>query len=178
MNLLALAPTWGLAGLALLLVAAACQDAAQLRIANLLSAGVLLLGVAMVISVGVRVDLWQNFALLVAALTVGTLLHSAGKMGGGDVKLFAATAFWLDPGGALWLVVLVTMCGGLLAIIIITLRLFQWGEAAQRRVIILQRRSGIPYGVAIAAGALLTIALLPNGQSAFSPTDMRNLERR
>jgi hypothetical protein len=45
------------------------------------------------------------------------------------------------------------------AILIIVLRLLGWSERIRRRAVILRPGSGIPYGVAIAAGALIAMAL-------------------
>ena len=158
MNLVSLAPQWALISLGVLLLLAAFQDAVQLKISNLLCAAILLVGIVSLALVGIRPSVWQNVLLLVAALTVGTMMFSAGKIGGGDVKLFAATIFWFNLSGALWLLISVTIAGGFLAMIIIGVRMADWSEAMQRRAVILRRKSGIPYGVAIAAGALLSIS--------------------
>jgi prepilin peptidase CpaA len=173
MNLIGLAPQWAVISLAALLVLAALQDAIQLKISNFICGGILVLGVATLFLVGPRMQVWQNLALLAAALTIGTMLFSAGKMGGGDVKLFAATAFWFNLGSALWLLVSVTIAGGILAILIIGARMVDWSDALQRRAIILRPKSGIPYGIAIAAGALLTMSSLASTQPVDPRTNWR-----
>jgi prepilin peptidase CpaA len=159
MNLIALAPTWAILLLAALLVIAAIQDAIQLKISSLTCIAVLLVALVVAASSGFRVPIWQNLLLLVAALTAGTFLFSAGKLGGGDVKLFASTVFWFDLQTSLWLLVSVTISGGVLAMVILTLRSVGWSEEMQQRAVILRRRGGIPYGVAIAAGALFLVSL-------------------
>lgn len=159
MNLPSLAPQWAVLLLMALLVLAALQDSIKLKISNLICVAVLLLGIVVAALVGIRLELWQNLLVFAAALTVGTMLFSAGKLGGGDVKLFAATVFWFDLQGALWLLLSVAIAGGLLAVLILTLRSVGWSEAMQQRAVILRRKGGIPYGVAIAAGALLTASL-------------------
>jgi prepilin peptidase CpaA len=158
MNLVSLAPQWALLALGGLLLLAALQDAVQLKISNLLCAAILLLGILSLFLVGIRPSVWQNALLVVVALTVGTMMHSAGKLGGGDVKLFAGTVFWFDLSSALWLLASVTIAGGILALLILGARMASWSEAMQQRVIILRPRSGIPYGIAIAVGALLTVS--------------------
>ena len=160
MNLAALAPQWAVVLLMVLLALAALQDAMQLKISNLICGAVLLLALVVVTLVGFRLELWQNFLVFAAALTIGTMLFSAGKLGGGDVKLFAVTVFWFDLSAALWLLLSVAIAGGILAILIISIRTVGWSEAAQQRAVILRRKGGIPYGVAIAAGALLTVSML------------------
>ena len=122
MNLAALAPQWAVLLLMALLALAALQDSIQLKISNLICGAVLLLAVVVVTIVGFRLNLWQNFVAFVIALTVGTMLFSAGKLGGGDVKLFATTVIWFDLQGALWLMLSVAIAGGVLAILIISLR--------------------------------------------------------
>lgn len=168
MNLAELAPQWAVMLLMVLLALAALQDSIQLKISNLICGAVLLLGIATVALVGFRLDLWQNFLAFAAALTLGTMLFSAGKLGGGDVKLLAVTIFWFDLSGALWFLLSVAISGGVLALFILTLRAAGWSDAMRQRAVILRRNGGIPYGVAIAVGALLTISLM-GPQKAIDP---------
>jgi prepilin peptidase CpaA len=158
-NLAAEAPQWLALILAILLIAAASEDAVRLRISNVT---VLLLLIAAVVAaavVGLRLAVWQNLLVFAVLLAIGTPMFAAGKLGGGDVKLLAATGLWFDLGGALRMVVAVAIAGGILAIVVLTLRTFGWSQGVRDRVVLLRPRSGIPYGVAIAAGALLTVLL-------------------
>jgi prepilin peptidase CpaA len=159
MNLIAAAPFWLVTVLAVLLFAAAVQDAAQLRISNVIVALVFAAALVAIAVVGPELRLWQNLAVFAGLLAVGVPIFAAGKLGGGDVKLFAATGLWFDVAGAFQMLVAVLIAGGLLAMLVIALRLFGWSEAARARVVMLRPKAGIPYAVAIAAGALLTIAL-------------------
>jgi prepilin peptidase CpaA len=154
MNLLADAPDWLRWILFTLLVAAAAQDAAQLKISNVITFAVLLLGLAAIALQGIEIGVWQNLATFAAVLGVGTLLFSRGFLGGADVKLFAAVALWTDFHGALWLVAAILLCGGVLAIAVLLLRLISPARASAR-VKMLQPKSGIPYGVAISAGTII-----------------------
>jgi prepilin peptidase CpaA len=86
-------------------------------------------------------------------------MFAAGKLGGGDVKLLAAAGLWFDFAGGLWMLICVAIAGGVLALIVIALRAFGWSEGLRQRVVLLRPRAGIPYGVAIAAGALIAMAL-------------------
>lgn len=169
MNLDILAPDWAVIILMALLAAAAIQDIAQLKISNLLSAGVLILAVVVMIVVGPEGRLWENLVVFVATLAVGTLLFSRNVLGGGDVKLLAATALWFHLGGALRFFVSVAIAGGLLALIIILIRQFNWSDAAKQRYAVLRRRGGIPYGVAIAAGAALSILMVQAADTRSGP---------
>lgn len=169
MNLPGLAPIWALLALAALLVAAAIEDMVRLRISNLVSIAVLLLAVVTIVVVGARPSLWENAAVFAATLVVGTVLFGRKMLGGGDVKLLAATSLWFDLSGALRFVVSVALAGGLLAVFLITIRKAGWSDGARQRVVALRHRGGIPYGVAIAAGALFALLLAWQARQSANP---------
>lgn len=160
MKLAAEAPLWLALVLALLLVAGAIEDAARLRISNVTCALTAAAALVAMGVVGLGPEVWQNFAVFAALMAIGMVLFSAGKLGGGDVKLFAAAGLWFDLDGALTLVIYVLLAGGVLALVILALRLFGWSEKARGRVQLLRAGAGIPYGVAIASGALIAAAVL------------------
>ena len=159
MNLAASAPQWAALVLAVLLVAAAVEDAVRLRISNIIALLVLVGAIVAAIVAGPELRLWQNVAVFAGLLTIGVPMFAAGKLGGGDVKLLAATGLWFDLLGALQLIISVALAGGALALLVIILRLFAWSDAARQRVVLLRPKGGIPYGVAVAAGALIAMAL-------------------
>lgn len=148
MSLVQIAPLWLLLILALILAAAAIQDAAMMRIANLLSLAVLLLGLAAMALHGFAWPMWQNGALFVGLMLLGTAAFATGNLGGGDVKLLAALGLWFDFRDAVLLVIAVTIAGGLLALVMIIGRRLI-ARIRKRRA----KRGMIPYGIAIAAGA-------------------------
>lgn len=162
MNLPFEAPYWAYALLIGLLVLAAMQDAVMLKISNYLVGAVLLLGLVAAIIAGPRLELWENGLVFVAALVVGTFLFGRGVLGGGDVKLFAATILWFDLGGALRFLLMTAISGGLLAVLIIFMRVLPWPTAIRSRVRVLQAKAGIPYGIAIAAGAVIATLMVGN----------------
>ena len=101
MNLAAEAPQWLALIVAVLLLAAAVEDAVRLRISNLI---VLLVIVAAVVAAGIagpELALWKNLVVFLGLLAIGTPMFAAGKLGGGDVKLLAAVGLWFDFTGAL-----------------------------------------------------------------------------
>jgi prepilin peptidase CpaA len=155
MNLIVLSPVWLAWVYAALLTAAAIEDAVRLRISNLFVLGVIAGAVVAMFLAGPGMALWQNFAVFAGLLVVGTPLFAAGKMGGGDVKLLAATGLWFDLRGAMMMIASVLIAGGVLALLIIAARLFGWSEATRDKYQLLRRGGGIPYGVAISAGALV-----------------------
>ncbi|WP_309662581.1 prepilin peptidase [Sphingomonas sp.] len=160
MRLAAEAPLWLALILALLLVAAAIEDAVRLRISNIIC--ILILGAAFVaIAVaGPQSALWQNIVVFGALLGMGTLLFASGKLGGGDVKLLASAGLWFDIRSGVVMLTSVLLAGGVLALVILGLRMFNWSDAAIARVRLLKPKGGIPYGVAIASGVLLATAML------------------
>ena len=136
--------------LATLLVVAAVIDARTFTISNKLNLVVALL--APVYWMAVPLSLWPEVPLQIAAAVIVFLLFAglfyAGLMGGGDVKLAAALALWFPPGLTIKFIVLMSLAGGVL-----TLGLLVWHRAKRR-----EGRPEIPYGVAIAFGALAILA--------------------
>ena len=159
MNLAADAPQWLALIVAILLLAAAAEDAIRLRISNLIVLLVIVAAVVAAVIAGPELALWKNLVVFLGLLAIGTPMFAAGKLGGGDVKLLAAVGLWFDFTGALWMILAVAIAGGVLALVILILRSFGWSEEIRRKVVLLRPGGGIPYGVAIAAGALITMAL-------------------
>lgn len=159
MNLTVVAPEWLALTLVALLLAAAIEDSIRLRISNLTCIGVLIAALIAMAVVGLEWAFWQNFAVFAGLLAIGMPIFAAGKLGGGDVKLLATTGMWFDFTGAFTMLINVLLAGGLLALIILALRLFRWSEAARARVELLRPRGGIPYGLAISSGAILAMTV-------------------
>jgi prepilin peptidase CpaA len=163
LNLIHAAPLWLLIVLGCAMVAAAVQDAARLRISNLTVVVVLLGAIAAALIRGPTWSLWENLVVFAAMLALGTLAFSRGWLGGGDVKLFAAAALWFDLSSALTFVVLVLLSGGFVAVGYLLTRPFRpvppGGKMARR----------IPYGIAIAVGALAMILLTPGTFGRHQP---------
>jgi len=154
--------TYGLLGaLAIGLLAAAFTDLKRRQIDNWLNAAIALAAPAFWWASGL--DLWPGvgWQLGVAAMAFAILavLFAMKMMGGGDVKLLTALALWVQPGHFLWLVVVMSVIGGLLTVV------FGAWHVTRRKT----GRIAIPYGVAICAAALLTVYLksLPALQAAM-----------
>ncbi len=152
MTLLASAPTWLAIVLALLLLAAALEDMWRLEITNILSGGVAIAAFVAVAIDGPIIGLWQNLLLFAAVLAVGTMLFARGVMGGGDIKLLAASALWFDLSQGWKMLVAVALAGGLVTIATMLLRLLPWPDKVRPHLALVRRRDWIPYAVAIAAG--------------------------
>jgi prepilin peptidase CpaA len=157
MNLALTAPDWLAWALGALLVAAAAEDAYRLRISNIISIALLVLALVAMAVVGFSISLWENGVVFAAILAIGTFLFGRGWLGGGDVKLLASLGLWFDLEGALRLVLSVLIAGGVLALVILALRMVTGGKG-NHPIAVLNKGAGIPYGIAIAAGALITLS--------------------
>ncbi len=90
-------------------------------------------------------------------LAIGITAFACGALGGGDAKLFAALALWGGIGQLLPLLVVISVQGGLLTVFLVMARNWNLGLVATRLGLalpIFERTAPIPYGVAIAGGAL------------------------
>ena len=96
MNLLATAPAWLVAILLFLLLLAAIEDGWRLQISDWTSGAIALAAFLAIGLNGPIVGLWQNFLLFVVVLVIGTAMFARGWMGGGDIKLLAASVLWFD----------------------------------------------------------------------------------
>jgi prepilin peptidase CpaA len=152
LNLIPAAPIWLIVLLCLAMVAAAVEDAARLRISNITSLVVVVGAVAAAVIEGPSLALWQNVVVLLIILVVGTTAFSAGWLGGGDVKLFAAAGLWFDLRSATWFVALTFFAGGVVALGYLASRPF-------RRAAKSSKNTRVPYGIAIALGALAMVLI-------------------
>ncbi|HET7316114.1 MAG TPA: prepilin peptidase [Sphingomicrobium sp.] len=139
-----------LALLAILLVAAAVIDVRTYTISNRLNLAVALLAPAFWWSVGL--PLWPGIAFQVAVaagvFVLFALAFYAGMMGGGDVKLAAALALWFSPASTLRFLVITSIAGGILTLVVLAIHRLRSKTG----------RPQVPYGVAIAIGALAILA--------------------
>ncbi len=93
-------------------------------------------------------------------LAAGFAMFAAGWIGGGDAKLFAATCLWFGFADlASYTLTAAALGGGLTLVILMARRVpLPAGLAGQSWIARLHdAKAGIPYGVALAAGALVTL---------------------
>ncbi len=133
--------------LGLFLVSAGIEDARFRNIANWKNAAIALL--APVFWWANNLSLWPDVALqLLTATIVFALFAGAfwlGQMGGGDVKLIGAVALWLPPSLTVWMLILMSLVGGVLTIVMMIERRWRRPEGPVE----------VPYGIAIAIATLL-----------------------
>jgi prepilin peptidase CpaA len=94
------------------------------------------------------------------AIIIGFTMFARNYIGGGDAKLYAGVALWLGPHDLVAYSLVATILGGLLTIMLLGLRQLPLpaGLARQDWIIKLHdSKSGIPYGVALAAGAFVVL---------------------
>ncbi|MNU53053.1 Type IV leader peptidase family protein [compost metagenome] len=148
-----------------LVVVAGLHDLITMKIPNWLS-GLLILGffpAALVLGLPLTV-VGLSVGLAFAALCVGAAMFALRWLGGGDAKLLAAVTLWLGLQGALPFLLFTAMAGGGLCLVLILARAhLQFytvnGPAWVGRL--LEPKGDVPYGVAIAVGALLAYPASP-----------------
>ena len=143
------APVILLGLLVLILVSAGIEDARIREISNWKNAAIALLALPWWFAMGLSP--WPDMAIqLGVALGVFALFAAAfhfGMMGGGDVKMIAALALWFPFDKLVTLLVIMSLAGGAITLVML---IEKW----------IRRRSEqpeVPYGIAIAIAALLTI---------------------
>jgi prepilin peptidase CpaA len=157
-----------------LVIWAGIKDATSYTIPNWISATLALAFVPLAILLGLSLS-QIGLALLVAfaVLLVGILLFALRWIGGGDAKLLAACALWLGPSALLIFLLTTALIGGGLALGLLALRnpllipLAQCLPAWTKRL--LTPGGDVPYGVAIAAAALIAFEQSPLIQQLQNP---------
>ncbi|RZJ97461.1 MAG: pilus assembly protein CpaA [Brevundimonas sp.] len=92
------------------------------------------------------------------ALFVGAGMFALNWIGGGDAKLMAASCLWLGVSGSGMFLLWTGVAGGLFCLVLIFSRFYARPYAHQAPgwvAHLLEPKGDIPYGVAIAAGALM-----------------------
>jgi prepilin peptidase CpaA len=143
------------------MIAGAVYDATTLTIPNWISLALLALFPLIAAVAGLS---WSeagiHLAVGFAALLAGMGLFAAGIIGGGDAKLFAAAALYVGAAGFGPFLFAVAVAGGILALSLVVIRRAASLVTTERLKAIqhlTQRGAGIPYGVAIAGGALFVL---------------------
>ena len=92
------------------------------------------------------------------ALAVGFTLFFVGILGGGDAKLIAAGALWFGPAGVLPYALAIAISGGVLCLLLLAYRAIPSPMTSAGWLRTLHDpSSGVPYGVAIATGAVMAL---------------------
>ncbi|MGE0230356.1 MAG: prepilin peptidase [Flavobacteriaceae bacterium] len=149
---------------AAMILAAFC-DLFTMTIPNRLTAGFALLFVVVALLSGMGWGAVGMHAVVgLAALALGFGLFSAGWIGGGDAKFFAATALWIGPQLILEYTLWASLAGGLLTVGLVLARQMPLpsGLAEHAWLARLHKAdTGIPYGVALALAGLVIASRAP-----------------
>ncbi len=153
------------------LIIAAAHDIYEFKIPNWISIVLVLAYPAAGFAVGASWQLMlEGFFIASAALVIGFGLFAAKFFGGGDAKLFAAASPWIGMATLGSFLVTTAIAGLFLAIILMTFRrtpplpIYAHAPWIMR---LHQRKHDLPYGVAIAAGGLLSFSQTPFFQLVF-----------
>jgi prepilin peptidase CpaA len=141
-----------------LMAYAACTDLISMTISNrtslMLVAGFLV--VALAVGLPLVAIAW-HLAIGAVVLVITFGMFSAGWIGGGDAKLAAATALWLGWQTSMEYGMIASIYGGVLTVLLMQFRAYPMPNFTLRvpwLVHLHQPTTGIPYGIALAAGGL------------------------
>jgi len=111
--------------------------------------------------ISIETALW-SIGISFIVLVVGFTLFSFGIMGGGDVKLLAASTLWLGTAFALPYLLVASIMGGLLTLVILLYRRLPMLPLFAMRfdwlVRLHNKEEGVPYGAALGPAAILIFA--------------------
>ena len=144
-------------------LAAAISDIRKFMIPNWMSLALIaMFPVAFYLS-GLDIGhVYPHLIHFIVAFILGIVLFSIGVIGGGDTKLFAATALWMNGQAGLILYQLMAFVGGGLSLLVLGL------FALDRRNLLGPRGKRLaghfaggklPYGVAIAVGGIYALTI-------------------
>lgn len=133
----------------------ASYDLAQRRIPNPLNALAALMGLAWSLSNGGLAGLGQGLLGGLVGFGLLAIFFFMGAVGAGDVKALAALGTFLTPWGALGLFLYTVLAGGVLALLRLALAQRSLGPGGWRLWASRTRGLEMPYGLAIACGALV-----------------------
>ncbi|HEX5379598.1 MAG TPA: prepilin peptidase [Phenylobacterium sp.] len=142
-----------------LVIVAALRDVTSYTIPNWISGAIILAFFPAALALGLPMNvLLTHLGIGAVGLVLGMIMFALGWIGGGDAKLFAASALWLGVPAAFTYLAVTGVAGGGLALALLGLR-SMWmrpyvlnGPAWFGRLA--TPGENVPYGVAIAAGAL------------------------
>jgi prepilin peptidase CpaA len=152
-----------------LLIIASLGDIASRTIPDLAPVGLLVIGAALRLA---DYSVASAFVASMAILAAGALCWRFGWLGGGDVKLLAASAWLVAPTLVPRLILLTALLGGALACLYLILGWLARAQPArsrmQRRLSLglrilraewwrIRRRASLPYGCAITGATLLVL---------------------
>jgi prepilin peptidase CpaA len=142
-----------------LMAFAASSDLFTMTISNKLSLALVAAFFLLVVVTGMGfAAIGMHLAAAALVLIVAFLLFMQGWIGGGDAKLAAAAALWFGFGYLLDFLVYASLLGGALTLVLIQFRRLPLPGLLARQHWIMRlhdKAGGVPYGIALAAAALI-----------------------
>jgi len=157
----------------LLMAYAATSDILTMKISNRISMALIALFFVFAIAVGMPLNqMGLHLASGATILVITFVLFSLGWIGGGDAKLAASTALWFGWPMTLEYCALASIFGGMLGVFLVIAR----ARALHPRLMnvswiarLHDRKTGVPYGVALAAAGLMLYPHSDMWRAIFSP---------
>lgn len=148
-----------------LVIVAGLNDLTSMKIPNWIS-GLLILAFfpAALVLGQAPLTILTHAGVAALALVVGAGMFALKWIGGGDAKLMAAACLWLGLEGSGMFLLYTGLMGGLFCVLLMFARTYSrpYLLGAPGWVVqLMEPRGDIPYGVAIAAGALLAYPASP-----------------
>lgn len=141
-----------------LVILGGVYDLTTMKIPNWISIALVVafLPVALVVGLPLQ-DMAIALGVGFAALVVGITLFAFRILGGGDAKIMAASIVWLGVSGLVPFVLATAVAGGALSVLLLMAR--KWVQMLPVKLPpwlqnLMQPKGDIPYGVAIAVGAV------------------------
>lgn len=165
-----LAPALFVLAFAGLVLFAAGSDIASMLIPNWVSIALAALFPLAALAAGMSwAEIGLHVGVGVLVFIAGFILFSIGVLGGGDVKVIAAVSLWTGAAALSPFAFWTTAAGGVLGLVVLMTR--KRLAPADGRPEFLNRlltpTKGIPYAVAIAVGAIVSLPAQPVVQAAF-----------
>ena len=143
----------------LLMAFAASSDLLTMRISNKLVLALAAAFFVLALFTGMPLEeIGMHLACAALALVFAFAFFAFGWIGGGDAKLVAATTLWLGFGMMLPYLIYASLLGGALTLLLLAAR--RWPLPERLRAIpwidrLHDSKSGVPYGIALAAAGIL-----------------------
>lgn len=148
-----------------LVIYAAISDVMSMTISNKVSMALVAAFVVVALAMGMPwTAIGWHFAAGFVVLVAGIACFAMGWIGGGDAKVAAAIALWMGAADTMTYLAVSSAIGGLLTLALLSIRARPLPEWALRQAWIARLydpRNGVPYGVALAAGALVVFPGTP-----------------
>jgi len=145
------------------MAAAALFDAWKFIIPNTIPVVLTLLFLVVALIWNDRVSLFEHIGAGVLVFCVGAVIFRFGVLGGGDIKLLTAVAFWVGWDLLAVYLLAVAILGGGLTLFLLALRhlLRRWYRPEHPLPQILRAGEKIPYAIAIGGAGIWIAPLLP-----------------